>query len=213
LSFFISWHFLETFDNFFTKTLFGTHNDIDFDKSNSKTKLKQIHKEGFLLTFDQSWTMIKAFIFNKRELYDSLKKLNEELHQISETIDLNQHLPLIRFKLVDKKYEREDENLNLEINGLNESHKIVLKKLAPTARLDELKSEIVIEKSSFNKLINILLKVSDFKFKSILIKEFQLAVGSQALNPRFNRRYGELYLSSDDNIDISSFIHTTLLLS
>jgi hypothetical protein len=101
----------------------------------------------------------------------------------------------------------------LEINGLNESHKIVLKKLAPTARLDELKSEIVIEKSSFNKLINILLKVSDFKFKSILIKEFQLAVGSQALNPRFNRRYGELYLSSDDNIDISSFIHTTLLLS
>jgi hypothetical protein len=157
--------------------------------------------------------MIKAFIFNKRELYDSLKKLNEELHQISETIDLNQHLPLIWFKLVDKNYEREDENLNLEINGLNESHKIVLKKLAPTARLDELKSEIVIEKSSFNKLINILLKVSDFKFKSILIKEFQLAVGSQALNPRFNRRYGELYLSSDDNIDISSFIHTTLLLS
>ena len=205
-------YFIDTFNSFFTKynlkTLFGASVDFDFDQNNIETKLKKINKEGFLLTFEQSWIIIKAFIFNKQEMYDRLEKLDEKLQCISQNMDSNEYLPLIWFKLVEKKDEHDNENLNLKINGLNESNKELLKKLVPTAKLNESKSEITIEKSSFNKLMNILLKVSDFKFKSILIKDYQLAIGSHALNPRFNRRYGASYLSSDDNIDISSFIPT-----
>lgn len=205
-------HFIDTFTSFFTKynlnTIFGTSVDFDFDQANIKTKLKKINKEGFLLTYEQSWLIIKAFIFNKQELYDRLEKLDKKLQEITQSMDSNEYFPLIWFKLVDKKDAHDDENLNLEINGLNESNKELLKKLVPNAKLDESKSEILIEKSSFNKLINILLKVSDFKFKSILVKDYQLAIGSQVLNPCFNRLYGESYLSSDDKIDISSFIST-----
>ncbi|CAF0883087.1 unnamed protein product [Brachionus calyciflorus] len=198
-------HIKGQFDIFFEKYDYKKFFDLK-----TKIELKKLHKRGTLLMFESSWVLVKAMIFNEQQLYARQAQIEQELFQISIQIDAAQFFPLVWFHLNETKRQNEEDNHHVTIDFKNSTklNKEKLCSLIPDVEIDNEKSSIKVGRDSLYSLVNILSCVTDFKFKSLLIKDCHIAIGEQVLFPKFNRIYGKNDIPKEFGFDLSSFMPT-----
>jgi len=194
-------YFIDQLESFFSKYDYRNF----FEGSIPDFRLRKIHEKGFLLTFESSWTLVRELIFKKQEYINRQHEIERELIAISENIKPDEYMPLFWFKLLDNSNNEYSETVSVDLLGSSAFNAQKLKGFLSEAHVNATQTSISINRSSLHKLVNILSTICDFKFKGLLIRDCNIAIGAQVLYPAYNRHYGRSLLPEEHSFDLSSF--------
>ncbi|RNA05745.1 hypothetical protein BpHYR1_025561 [Brachionus plicatilis] len=197
-------HFYDQFKLFFDK--YNFNHFLDKEVFEAKFKIKKFHKQGTILMFESSWILLKALIFKKQDIINKQLSIERKLAELADNLDTCDYMPLVWFHL-NETSKADENNLFIDFNCSSPIDDVKLKKLFSDDLVINDKT-FEVKRESLYSFINILSTVSDFKFKSLLIKDFNIAIGEQVLFPLYNRYYGNFFTNDKFGFDLSSFTPT-----
>ena len=201
-------YFQEYVKSFLEKYTFSLFDDYISDD----IRIRHFHVEGICLIYDLTWYFIKASIFEIKQLWDKVKEINRKIESITTTLDTNEYYPLVTINISNDKNQQQqqmaNDKINFKIIGKGKDNTDLYRRLETLFNVTILndQDEFSVERSSFISIIKFLTRTADLQVKSVLIRNFKIAIGTKVLNPSFNRIYGESDVSFKD--DEKSFMKT-----